>query len=99
MKDSSARPIELDSAMVAHLEEVAKKYKLPDIGKAVRCLINYSREIRTARTRFSTKSAAWTAESWCPGRGLPAPDEAVNLREICSGHLHDDHVAVAAAAA
>ncbi|HEU4693544.1 MAG TPA: hypothetical protein VFS23_34510 [Vicinamibacterales bacterium] len=44
MKDSSARPIELDSAMVAHLEEVAKKYKLPDIGKAVRCLVNYSRE-------------------------------------------------------
>ena len=29
---------------VLHLEEVAKKYKLPDIGKAVRCLVNYSRE-------------------------------------------------------
>jgi hypothetical protein len=44
MKDISARPIELSSAMVAHLEEVTKKYKLPDMGKAVRCLINYSRE-------------------------------------------------------
>jgi hypothetical protein len=44
MKDSSTRPIELDSAMVAHLEEVVQKYKLPDLGKAVRCLINYSRE-------------------------------------------------------
>ena len=44
MKDNSARSIELSSEMVAHLEEVAKKYKLPDMGKAVRCLINYSRE-------------------------------------------------------
>jgi hypothetical protein len=44
MKDNTARPIELNSAMVAYLEEVAQKYKLPDAGKAVRCLINYSRE-------------------------------------------------------
>ena len=44
MKDNAARSIELNSAMVAHLEEVAKKYNLPDVGKAVRCLINYSRE-------------------------------------------------------
>jgi hypothetical protein len=44
MKDNAARSIELNSAMVAYLEEVAKKYKLPDVGKAVRCLVNYSRE-------------------------------------------------------
>jgi hypothetical protein len=44
MKDYTARPIELDSTMVAYLEEVSKKYSLPDIGKAVRCLINYARE-------------------------------------------------------
>jgi hypothetical protein len=44
MKDFTARPIELDSAMVAYLEEVTKKYSLPDTGKAVRCLINYARE-------------------------------------------------------
>ena len=44
MKDYSARPIELDSEMVAYLEDVAKKYDLPDIGKAVRCLVNYARE-------------------------------------------------------
>jgi hypothetical protein len=44
MKDYAARPIELDSAMVAYLEDVAKKYSLSDIGKAVRCLVNYARE-------------------------------------------------------
>lgn len=44
MKDNTSRPIELNSTMVAYLEEVAKKYQLPDVGKAVRCLVNYSRE-------------------------------------------------------
>ena len=44
MKDSQARQIELDAAMVAFLEEMVKKYSLPDTGKAVRCLINYARE-------------------------------------------------------
>ena len=44
MKDYTARPIDLDSAMVEYLEGVAKEYLLSDIGKAVRCLINYARE-------------------------------------------------------
>jgi hypothetical protein len=44
MKDYTARPIELDSAMVQFLDEMAKKYSLPDMGKAVRCLVNYARE-------------------------------------------------------
>jgi len=44
MKDYTPRPIELDSAMVEYLEDVAKRYSLPDTGKAVRCLINYARE-------------------------------------------------------
>ena len=44
MKDNTSHPIELNSTMVAYLEEVAKKYQLPDVGKAVRCLVNYSRE-------------------------------------------------------
>jgi hypothetical protein len=30
--------------MADYLEEMAKKYSLPDAGKAVRCLINYARE-------------------------------------------------------
>jgi len=44
MKDYAARPIELDSAMVEYLENVAQQHSLPDLGKAVRCLINYARE-------------------------------------------------------
>ena len=44
MKDYQARPVELDSEMVAYLEETAKQYSLADAGKAVRCLINYARE-------------------------------------------------------
>ena len=44
MKDYSARPIELDPAMIEFLESAAKQYSLTDIGKAVRCLINYARE-------------------------------------------------------
>jgi hypothetical protein len=44
MKDYTPRPIELDSAMIEFLEATAKKYALPDVGKAVRCLVNYARE-------------------------------------------------------
>ena len=44
MKDYAARPIQLDSTMVKYLEDVAKPYSLSDIGKAVRCLVNYARE-------------------------------------------------------
>jgi len=44
MKDYTPRPIDLDSSMVEYLEEMAKKYSLPDAGKVVRCLINYARE-------------------------------------------------------
>ena len=44
MKDFTPQPIELDSSMVEYLTEMATKYSLPDLGKAVRCLINYARE-------------------------------------------------------
>jgi hypothetical protein len=44
MKDYTARPIELDPAMVEYLEGAAKEFALTDVGKAVRCLINYARE-------------------------------------------------------
>jgi hypothetical protein len=37
MKDYTPRPVDLDSSMVEYLEEMAKKYSLPDAGKAVRC--------------------------------------------------------------
>jgi hypothetical protein len=44
MKDFTPQPIDLDSSMVEYLNEMASKYSLPDVGKAVRCLINYARE-------------------------------------------------------
>ena len=44
MKDQAAFPIELESVKVEFLEQMAASHGLPDIGKAVRCLINYARE-------------------------------------------------------
>jgi hypothetical protein len=44
MKDYAPHPIELDPSMLEYLEDIAKRFSLSDVGKAVRCLINYSRE-------------------------------------------------------
>lgn len=44
MKDYQNRPIELDTTQIEFLEEMAKAYDLPDIGKALRCLVNYARD-------------------------------------------------------
>lgn len=44
MKDAPVCSIELESEKVAFLEQMMAAHGLPDIGKAVRCLINYARE-------------------------------------------------------
>ncbi len=44
MKDATSHPIELETEKVQFLRQMAETYGLPDIGKAVRCLINYARE-------------------------------------------------------
>ena len=44
MKDPQTCPIELETEKIEFLKEMAAKHSLPDIGKAVRCLINYARE-------------------------------------------------------
>jgi hypothetical protein len=44
MKDYQPHPIDMNAAMIEYLQEAAKAYDLPDVGKAVRCLINYVRE-------------------------------------------------------
>ena len=36
--------VDLQPSMVAFLEEMVKTYQLPDVGKAVRCLLNFARE-------------------------------------------------------
>ena len=44
MKDSAPHSVELVSEQKQFLDEMAQKYALPDVGKAVRCLVNYARE-------------------------------------------------------
>ena len=44
MKDKAEHSIPLEPGKVEFLQEMAKSYQLPDIGKAVRCLIDYARE-------------------------------------------------------
>ena len=44
MKDLTPQTIELESEKVKFLQDMSAKYGLSDIGKAVRCLVNYARE-------------------------------------------------------
>jgi hypothetical protein len=44
MKDARPFPIELESDKIEFLQQMAASHGLPDVGKAVRCLINYARE-------------------------------------------------------
>lgn len=44
MKDSRTCPVELESEKIAFLEQMVAVHGLSDIGKAIRCLINYARE-------------------------------------------------------
>ncbi|MBI4262970.1 MAG: hypothetical protein HY657_01215 [Acidobacteria bacterium] len=44
MKDLRAYSVELAGEQQQFLEQMAAAYKLPDAGKAIRCLINYARD-------------------------------------------------------
>ena len=44
MKDAKPYSIELETEKVTFLEQMTAKHGLGDIGKAVRCLVNYARE-------------------------------------------------------
>ncbi len=44
MKDAKSYSVDLESAKVQFLQEMAAKHGLGDIGKAIRCLVNYARE-------------------------------------------------------
>lgn len=41
--------IELEQDMMGFLEQMVAQYELPDISKAVRCLVNYAVDVDTAR--------------------------------------------------
>jgi len=43
-KDTTAHSIDLEEDKVEFLKQVAAAHGLLDIGKAVRCLVNYARE-------------------------------------------------------
>lgn len=43
-KDGKLYQIELEAEKVDFLKEMARQHGLPDIGKVVRCLVNYARE-------------------------------------------------------
>jgi hypothetical protein len=44
MKDAKPYQIELETEKIQFLQAMATQYGLADVGKAVRCLINYARE-------------------------------------------------------
>ena len=44
MKDAASYPVELVGDQKRFLDEMVAKYALSDVGKAVRCLVNYARE-------------------------------------------------------
>ena len=43
-KDGRQYPIELEREKVEFLEQMVTQHGLADLGKAVRCLVNYARE-------------------------------------------------------
>jgi hypothetical protein len=44
MKTKIPYTIELEPSMHEFLQQMVSRYNLPDVGKAVRCLINHARE-------------------------------------------------------
>jgi hypothetical protein len=44
MKDATPHSVDLDSEKVQFLKTMAETYGLPDMGKAIRCLIDYARQ-------------------------------------------------------
>ncbi len=48
-KDKAIYSIELEKDMMRFLEQMTDKYELPDVSKAVRCLVNYAQDVETAR--------------------------------------------------
>jgi len=48
-KDKATYSIELEKDMMGFLEQMTTEYDLPDVSKAVRCLVNYAHAVETAR--------------------------------------------------
>ena len=50
-KDKATYSIELEKDMMAFMEQMTAAYDLPDVSKAMRCLVNYVRVEQDARDR------------------------------------------------
>jgi hypothetical protein len=48
-KDKMVYSIELEKDMMQFVEQMTTNYQLPDVSKAIRCLINYAREVEGVR--------------------------------------------------
>ena len=48
-KDKAIYSIELEQDMMAFMEQMTAQYALPNVSKAMRCLINYVRDVDTVR--------------------------------------------------
>ena len=48
-KDKAFYSLELEKEMMEFMEQITAKYDLPDVSKAMRCLINYAREVEEVR--------------------------------------------------
>ncbi|MGQ4809077.1 hypothetical protein NKDENANG_02473 [Candidatus Entotheonellaceae bacterium PAL068K] len=44
-KDKEMYSLELEKDMMEFMEQMTTQYDLPDVSKAVRCLINYARDV------------------------------------------------------
>jgi hypothetical protein len=48
-KDKAMYSIELEKDMMAFMEQMTDQYALSDVSKAMRCLVNYVRDVETVR--------------------------------------------------
>jgi hypothetical protein len=48
-KDKAVYSLELEKDMMAFMEQMTTQYDLPDVSKAMRCLVNYARTEEGAR--------------------------------------------------
>ncbi len=54
-KDKALYSLELEKDMMAFMEQMTSKYDLPDVSKAMRCLINYARDVEDAQDAIFTE--------------------------------------------
>ena len=56
MKDATAQTVELESSKVEFLQQMATDHGLPDVGKAIRCLVEYARANPTQQAEIFGES-------------------------------------------